>query len=191
MSPFSPDRKLNEKRTRRGLKPRSVRGALIGFPNVGKSAIINRLVGRRVCDSAPRPGVTRSLRWVRLDESEIDLLDAPGILPMRFDNQVAAARLAMVNDIGESSYVDSQIAAALIDRMRRLPRERVLIRKLEERYGLTGTDAMSCEDVVRGLADRLFQEDVERAGTRILKDFRDGLLGVFALELPVGAGYQI
>lgn len=63
----------------------------------------------RVCDSAPRPGVTRSLRWVRLDESEIDLLDAPGILPMRFDNQVAAARLAMVNDIGESSYVDSQV----------------------------------------------------------------------------------
>lgn len=57
---------INEKRTQRGLKPRPVRAVMIGFPNVGKSALINRLCGERKVDSAPRAGVTRQLRWVRI-----------------------------------------------------------------------------------------------------------------------------
>jgi ribosome biogenesis GTPase A len=68
---------INEKRAARGLKPRPVRAVVIGFPNVGKSALINRLLNRRVADSAPRPGVTRNLQWLRLG-AELDLLDAPG-----------------------------------------------------------------------------------------------------------------
>ena len=72
--------KMNEKRNSRGLKPRPVRAVVVGFPNVGKSALINRLLGRRVADSAPRPGVTRVLRWMRIG-GDLDLLDAPGIIP--------------------------------------------------------------------------------------------------------------
>ena len=68
---------INAKRKNRGLKPRPVRAVVIGFPNVGKSALINRLLNRRVCESAPKPGVTRSLKWLRLG-GDLDLLDAPG-----------------------------------------------------------------------------------------------------------------
>ena len=69
---------INDKRKARGLQRRPVRAAVIGFPNVGKSALINRLVSRRVCDSAPKPGVTRALKWLRVG-GDLDLLDAPGM----------------------------------------------------------------------------------------------------------------
>lgn len=75
--------------------------------------------------------------------------------------------------------------------MRRLPRANLLVKKLEDRYLLEGTEAITCEDVVKAVGDKLFQGDMERAGARILKDFRDGYLGIFALELPVGAAYAI
>ena len=68
---------MSAARAARGLKPRGVRACVVGFPNVGKSAIINRLLGRRRADSAPKPGVTRNLRWLRLG-GVLDLLDSPG-----------------------------------------------------------------------------------------------------------------
>lgn len=68
---------LNAARANRGLKARAVRACVVGFPNVGKSALINRLLGRRLADSAAKPGVTRSLRWMRVG-GQLDLLDAPG-----------------------------------------------------------------------------------------------------------------
>ena len=93
---------------------------MVGYPNVGKSALINRLVGKKACASAPRPGVTRDLRWVRVSE-EIDLLDSPGVLPPRMSDQDAANRLAMANDIGEASYEASEVAARLFEEMKLLP----------------------------------------------------------------------
>ena len=69
--------KLNAARARRGLRARAVRACVVGFPNVGKSALINRLLGRRLAESAAKPGVTRSLRWMRVGAA-LDLLDAPG-----------------------------------------------------------------------------------------------------------------
>ena len=68
---------INVKRAKRGLRPRALKAAVVGFPNVGKSALINRLLGRAVAPSAPRAGVTRHLKWVRLG-GEMDLLDTPG-----------------------------------------------------------------------------------------------------------------
>jgi len=73
-----------------------------------ESALINRLTKSKTCASAPRPGVTRNLRWVRIGGLErqqggLDLLDSPGVLPPRLSDQAAAARLAMANDIGEVS----------------------------------------------------------------------------------------
>ena len=70
---------INNRRKARGLQPRPVRAAVIGFPNVGKSALINRFLSRRVCESAPKPGVTKQLRWLRVG-GDLDLLDAPGQL---------------------------------------------------------------------------------------------------------------
>lgn len=78
---------INAKRSRRGLQPRPVRACVIGFPNIGKSALINRLLARRAMASAPKPGVTRMLQWARLS-GELDLLDAPGVIPAAFNDQV-------------------------------------------------------------------------------------------------------
>ena len=112
---------VNDKRRAKGLMPRPVRTAVIGYPNVGKSALINRLTKSKACASAPRPGVTRNLRWVRIG-GDLDLLDSPGVLPPRLADQSAASRLAMANDIGEASYLASSVAAQLFDEMAGLER---------------------------------------------------------------------
>ena len=96
--------KVNARRKRRGINPRPVRAAILGYPNVGKSALINRLTKSKACASAPRPGVTRNLRWVRVG-GDLDLLDSPGVLPGRLADQTAANRLAMANDIGGEKQV--------------------------------------------------------------------------------------
>lgn len=175
-------RSVNEKRARRGLAPRPVRACVIGFPNIGKSALINRLLGRRVAESAPKPGVTRALRWISLGE-DLDLLDAPGVIPAAFDDQIAAQRLAMCNDIGEAAYVDSLVAAALLVRVKRLPAAKTLAARLRRRYRLDPW-TLSAEEFVAALAGELFGGDKEKAGRRILSDYRAGHLGPFALETP-------
>mmetsp|Transcript_15033 Transcript_15033/g.40632 ORF Transcript_15033/g.40632 Transcript_15033/m.40632 type:complete len:449 (-) Transcript_15033:226-1572(-) len=174
---------INEKRAKRGLQPRPVRACVIGFPNIGKSALINRLINRRAVASAPKPGVTRLLQWVRLS-GELDLLDAPGVIPASFNDQIAAQRLAICNDIGEASYIDSLVAAALVIRCKLLPTAPQLLQVLHKRYGVDPL-AGSAEDFIVGVADRMFCGDTEKAGSRILKDYRTGALGKFALELPL------
>jgi len=220
--------RVNAKRAARGLRPRPVRACVIGFPNIGKSALINRLLGRRVVESAARPGVTRVLRWVRLGQaaaagaggaaagaagaapppapgtggaeaadrgadpsaspfaaSPLDLLDAPGVIPAAFGDQVAAQRLAMCDDIGEAAYLNSLVAAALIARIKRLPgRGRsAALKQLERRYRLDAR-LMTGEAFVARVAAESFGGDVENAGARLLNDFRNGRLGNFALETP-------
>jgi ribosome biogenesis GTPase A len=173
---------MNEKRLKRGLRPRPVRAVVVGFPNVGKSALINRLLGRRMADSAPRPGVTRVLRWMRIG-GELDLLDAPGIIPMSFKDQLAAQRLAMCNDIGEASYVASAVAAALLSTMKKLPEGAAIMKKVEARYGVT-FKGITEEEFVHKVGERMFNNEPERAGQRILKDFRALVFGKVCLELP-------
>ncbi|GLC46929.1 hypothetical protein PLESTM_001946400 [Pleodorina starrii] len=223
---------LNAKRAKRGLQPRPVRACVIGFPNIGKSALINRLVNRRAVASAPKPGVTRQLRWVRVDE-QLDLLDAPGVIPASFRDQLAAQRLAMCNDIGEAAYLASAVAAAMVVRVKQLaaaeaaaaevaataaaanaaaaavepptptPGSRKgtkaaavaapgvvggvmsgVLATMTRRYGVDPRTVGSAEDFIVALAARLFGGDLERAGIRLLTDYRNGALGRFALELP-------
>jgi mitochondrial GTPase 1 len=146
------------------------------------------MAGRRVYASAPKPGVTKALKWATIAEG-VDLLDAPGVLPMRIDDQVSATRLAMVNDIGEASYVAYLVAAALAARLRCLPQYECSIRPaMCARWGIPDEelDELTCEDVVGKVAARLFQHDEEKAAQRMLKDFRTLALGPVALELPPG-----
>lgn len=180
-SAVSVSESMNGKRLRRGLRPRPVRAVVVGFPNVGKSALINRLLGRRVADSAPRPGVTRNLNWMRIG-GDLDLLDAPGIIPMSLRDQVSAQRLAMCNDIGEASYVASMVAAALLGTLASLPSAEIILQHVAKRYGvpIRGSE----EEYVHAVGEKMFNAEVERAGQRILKDFRALEFGRTCLELP-------
>jgi ribosome biogenesis GTPase A len=171
---------VNQRRRSRGMLPRPVRAVVIGFPNVGKSALINRLLKRRAAESANRPGVTRQLRWIRISD-QIELLDTPGILPPLLDNQDAALKLAICDDIGQAAYDRTLVAAATIELLTELGVS------LTERYGLDLQDPQvkSGMEFIMTLAqsDR-YAGDSDRVANQILHDFRKGRLGAIALEIP-------
>ncbi|MBD1937300.1 ribosome biogenesis GTPase YlqF [Microcoleus sp. FACHB-68] len=176
---------MNERRRERGMLPRPVRAVVIGFPNVGKSALINRLLNRRVVESAARAGVTRQLRWVRISE-EIELLDAPGVIPARIEDEDNAFKLAICDDIGEASYDNYLVAAKLVDLLTYLEATSegiVSLNLLQSRYEL---DPISIEgdEYLQALAKLRYKGDVERTARQLLTDFRKGLLGQIPLELP-------
>lgn len=176
---------LNQRRRDRGMLPRPVRAVVIGFPNVGKSALINRLLKRKVVESARRAGVTKQLRWVRISD-EIELLDAPGVIPSRIKNQENAIKLAICEDIGNAGYDNQRVVASMIDLLMSLNRDGngfSFASCLLSRYELDPTNYTG-EGFLHKLAELLYQGDVERTARRILDDFRKGFLGQVPLELP-------
>lgn len=167
----------NKRRQARGMRSRPVRAVVIGFPNVGKSALINRLVGRKAVKSERRAGVTRQLQWVRIS-GEIELLDAPGVIPWRLENQEDAVKLAICEDIGDASYENQLIASAFIDILGDLEYGGVL-----SRYGLD-LALLSGEEYIYNLAEARYKGDLERVAMLLLNDFRKGVMGPIPLEVP-------
>lgn len=175
---------INEKRREKGLLPRAVRAAVVGYPNVGKSSLINRLLKRKKCEAAPKPGVTKELKWARIGE-DLDLLDAPGILPMKLRDQAAAIRLAICHDIGESSYAVAGVAAVFVEILKRLPSAGAEV--LQARYKID-VNGMSGEVFLEELAQKLFAGDINQAAHRVMHDYRKGALGWMCLESPLLSG---
>ena len=121
----------NEKRKLKGLKPRNIRALILGVPNVGKSTLINRLVGRKSAGVGNRPGFTKSLSWIRIHKN-IDLLDTPGILWPKLEDQEAAHILACFSSIKEEILNQDDIASFILKKLFTLYPE-----ALEKRYGIT------------------------------------------------------
>ncbi len=178
---------LNERRRSRGMLNRPVRALTLGFPNVGKSALINRLVRKKVVMSSRRAGVTRSLQWVRLGQ-DLDLLDAPGVLPPRLDDQEAALRLALCDDIGQAAYDVELVAISFLKMLNQLQEKSAAGVKeglLEKRYGIAFDNSTPCVNEWLSEVDMCHTSgDNRRMAQRILDDFRRELLGVISLELP-------
>lgn len=183
---------INDKRMRRGIQPRPVRAAVIGFPNVGKSALINRLLGRKMAKSKNLPGVTRSLQWVRLGGSEfsgpdsIELLDSPGIIPAKQIDQKNAMLLAICNDIGEASYDRVLAAAAVCDKLNEVyacQPKYINMQLIIDRYKMP-FDKYTGEEIVYEVANKVYNGNSISAADKILGDFRKGLLGAVSLEVP-------
>lgn len=179
---------MNQRRRDRGMRPRPVRAVVIGFPNVGKSALINRLVKKKVVESARKPGVTRQLRWIRIAD-DLELLDAPGILPAQLKDQSSALKLAICDDIGQAAYDNQRIAAGLVELLASFDQqypEGHYLSALQERYDLPLGDRTG-ESYLQILANHRYQGDRERAARTLLRDYRVGYFGNLLLEWPPAA----
>ncbi|MBW3041255.1 ribosome biogenesis GTPase YlqF [Prochlorococcus marinus] len=178
---------LNQRRLNRGMKNRAIRVLTLGFPNVGKSALINRLVKKKVVSSSRKAGVTRSLRWVRLGQ-DLDLLDAPGVLPPRLEDQNAALKLAICDDIGQAAYDTEQVAIKFLSLLEKLEENKgagIQSTCIQNRYGIYLNKSIKDKSSwLLSAAERHTSGDTLRMSQRLLDDFRKNLLGNISLELP-------
>ena len=166
----------NEKRRSKGLKPRNIRALILGIPNAGKSTLINRLVGKKSAGVGNKPGFTKSLSWIRIHKN-IDLLDTPGILWPKIEDQEAAHILASFSSIKEEILNEDQIASFILRKLYEL-----YPKSLEERYGISelDEDLIEAYDMIasrRGALTKGGVADYERVSRIILQDFKNGYFG--------------
>ena len=173
---------LNEKRKQKGLKPRNIRSLIIGSPNVGKSTLINRLVKKKVVNVGNMPGVTKNLGWIRIGK-DIELLDSPGILWPKLENQQQAHILASLSSIKEEILDLQEIAMFILELMTKLYPER-----LKERYDLENfkrdnwQEALDKIAIKRGALMKGGVPDYDKVYTLIVRDLKEGNLGKITLD---------
>ncbi len=162
----------------KGLLRRPARAMVIGMPNVGKSSIINKLTKSSKTKTGAKAGVTRQQQWVRINP-KLELLDTPGIIPTKQDNQMTAVKLAFVNSVSENAYSPEPVAQALLEILQEKYKETIITHYKTEDLTLEGI-AVSRNWIVKSGSP-----DTERTANFILKDFREGKIGKFILdEIP-------
>ena len=174
-----------ERDRRRGIKNRPIRAMVAGIPNVGKSTFINSFAGKACAKTGNRPGVTRGNQWIRLSR-EVELLDTPGILWPRFEDQQVGVRLALLGSV-KDDILDTQ---ALALELLKFAGERYP-ESLADRYQLSAEELKGEPAFLLGrIAERRScllkgnEFDYARAAKLLLDDFRSGRLGRITLELP-------
>lgn len=173
---------LNNKYKAKGIfKP--IRAMIIGVPNCGKSTIINCLSGRKSTVTGDRPGVTRGKQWVRLS-SGVELLDTPGTVWSKFEDELVAQRLCFIGSIKDDIFDIYEVSLKLIEQLRQQYPQLLI-----DRYKIKDIDADSKvlhRDIAksRGYIVRGGEVDWERTSKAIIDDFRKGKLGCITLEVP-------
>lgn len=169
--------------TAKGRKPRPARAMAVGIPNVGKSSVINRLVGARKTAVGDRPGITRGKQWVRIG-GDAELLDMPGILVPKFDDQWDGVLLASIGSIRDEVYDQMEVVAKLLPYFVEHNPSGVA-----ERLGLTALSpdpGANLETIgrFRGLIRAGGVVETEKVAGLILREFRSGQLGRISLQYP-------
>ncbi|MCP1305916.1 ribosome biogenesis GTPase YlqF [Paenibacillus tyrfis] len=174
---------------RKGMNPRAIRALIVGIPNVGKSTLINRMAGRKIAATGDKPGVTKGQQWIKVG-TEMELLDTPGILWPKFEDQSVGLRLAATGAIKEEILQVEEIA---LFAMRYLTEH--YAQAVKERFGVeevpqdpADTDAivalMEAVGRKRGALMSGGRVDLEKASLAILRELRAGKLGRISLEAP-------
>ncbi len=175
-------REKTERDRRRGILNRPVRAMVAGIPNVGKSTFINTLAGKACTKTGNKPGVTKGKQWIRLNKS-VELLDTPGILWPKFEDQTAALKLAFIGSIKDEILQTEELAAELVKFLGKeypgVIEEKYSVETTEDSYECLRNIAVSRHCLVRGN-----ELDVEKAAALLLDDFRNGRLGRITLETP-------
>ncbi|MBQ9157694.1 MAG: ribosome biogenesis GTPase YlqF [Eubacterium sp.] len=176
---------VKEKKDRdkkRGILNRPVRAMVAGIPNVGKSTFINSFAGKAAAKTGNKPGVTKGKQWIKINKN-VELLDTPGILWPKFEDQAVGLRLALIGSIREEILNTSEMAVELIDFLKKEYPGAIFSRyNVEEE----GSAHMILEEIarVRGCLMRGSQVDIEKAGLLLLDEFRSLRLGRISLERP-------
>jgi ribosome biogenesis GTPase A len=169
-----------ERDRRRGIKNRPIRAMVAGIPNVGKSTFINSFAGKACAKTGNRPGVTKGKQWIRLNK-DVELLDTPGILWPKFEDQEVGIRLAFVGSIKDDILNMEELSLLLISYLQE--RYQGL---LAERYGITeeGTALSVLEAIARcrGCLKKGEELDYAKASGILFDDFRAGRIGRVTLE---------
>ena len=173
---------INVERKKKGLKPKqSVRALVIGAPNVGKSTLINRLVGKKKTVTGNKPGVTKQLSWIRVD-SNIELLDTPGILWPKLENQEHAYNLAALSSVKEEVVDLQDLSFYILHKLNEL-----YPNYLEKRYGITtvSDDIIATLEEIgnrRGAKISGGEIDYDKVYSIIIRDLKEGLIGPITLD---------
>ena len=165
---------MNKKRLSLGMKPRKTRVLILGVPNVGKSTLINRLVGKKAAPTGDKPGITKKLNWIRIND-KLELLDTPGILEPKLENKEVALNLAALTSIKEEVLDLEQVALHIIDKMLNLYPS-----ALKTRYNLTNTNTplIILNQIAKQKgAIKKGEVDYEKVYKIILRDLKEGYLG--------------
>ena len=172
------------RRQQRGIEGAKIRAMLCGIPNVGKSTFINGFAGEQRAKAADKPGVTRGKQWITVENFE--LLDMPGVLWRKFENNNVASNLAFIGSIKDDILDIETLAMSLIDQLRNIYPEMLM-----ERYKLTESDLeMDTYDILRKIARKRGmllpgnEENTERAAIMLCDEFRSSKLGKITLERP-------
>jgi ribosome biogenesis GTPase A len=171
-----------ERDRRRGIKNRPVRAMVVGIPNVGKSTFINSYAGKACAKTGNKPGVTKGKQWIRLSK-EVELLDTPGILWPKFEDQQVGLRLALVGSIKDEILNVDELAISLIT---------ILLSDypgmLAERYQVD--ESLPPVEILYGIAENRNcigkgnELDYSRAAAILIDEFRSGAIGRITLEAP-------
>lgn len=164
----------------KGMKPQPIRTMIIGIPNVGKSSLINRLAKRKAAGVQNKPGYTRGEQWIKVNKDFL-LLDTPGILPMSYEYPKKAANLALIGAIREDILPNEQLGEILINFLKTHYPD-----ALKARFDINEiTDRLSVLNQIserRKIVTSVGENDLIRAESLLLKEFKDGLLGKITLE---------
>lgn len=171
-----------ERDRKRGIINRPVRAMVVGIPNVGKSTFINSFAGKACAKTGNKPGVTKGKQWIRLNKN-LELLDTPGILWPKFEDQKIGEHLALIGSINDEILHVDELAVALIRNLKNS-----YLDLLEKRYNITmdedAYDTLKKIAIARRCLQKGELPDVDRASSMLLEDFRSGKLGRITLERP-------
>jgi ribosome biogenesis GTPase A len=171
-----------EKQKAKGIRPRASRAMILGIPNVGKSTLINRLANKKMAKTGDKPGVTTKQQWIKV-KKEFELLDTPGILWPKFEEEEVGYRLASIGTIKDQILPKEDVAAYVLDYLHAYYPD-----LLEERFGLSRVDdMMEIFEVIgrkRGCLESGGNVNFDKVSDVILQDLRSGKLGLISLEQP-------
>ncbi len=171
-----------ERDKKRGILNRPVRAMVVGIPNVGKSTFINALAGKSCTKTGNKPGVTKGKQWIRLNKS-VELLDTPGILWPKFEDQTVGLRLAFIGSIRDEILQAEELAAELIafltENYAGILRAKYEVDETAGKFEILREIAKNRHCLLKGS-----ELDVDKAARLLLDDFRNGRLGRITLEFP-------